>query len=204
MEGGIDADVREALAPGGSIREWAEANVPDGLKTYDGKRKVTPEDVAVVLGALIQSRRWPNADGSMPTERAKALWGELLECRATTRGWSHDRWAYARDWLDRAALIHWTRREYVIGRAAGRVGADRPKGEAARWELAPSGDEPWATLVPPPATVGVDVCSLCAVPNTPLICHGPDDRRMPRGLARRPIFDGYTDARSSEHLPGAG
>jgi len=113
----------------GRLLRVARDLFPAGMTTGTG-RAVTHEDMATLLAILKYCSENPNADGSTPTARVKALWEGLYRRDYTGRGWDHHRYKVLRDWLSREGHLDWEEEDYVIGREVGGVFR---KGQAARW-----------------------------------------------------------------------
>jgi hypothetical protein len=88
----------------------------------------TARDMAVllvILKALFKNR---NPEGTMPTERIKALWTILYENRDVDRPWNHHRYKVMRDWLSEQGHLDWQDHRYCWGRGG-------EKGVACKWSL---------------------------------------------------------------------
>lgn len=102
---------------------------PAGITTGKG-RADKREDLATFLAILRFCGENPNTDGSMPTQRIKALWDGLYRREYTERGWDHHRFKVLRDWLSQKGHLAWKDQDYIVGRE---VNGFFQKGQASRW-----------------------------------------------------------------------
>lgn len=111
-------------------REVAEGLV-DGPIATSGRAVATVEDVAIFVMLLVAFTDNPNADGSMPTKRFKAVWEVMHERGEVDRPWNPNRFTALRNHLTKRSMIRWIDRRHVEGF----LGDDGEyvKGKAAKW-----------------------------------------------------------------------
>ena len=111
-------------------REVAEGLL-DGPIPTSGRSVAIAEDLAIFVLLLVAFGEAPNADGSMPTKRFKAVWESMYERGEVDRPWNPNRFTALRNHLTKRSMIRWIDRRHVEGF----VGDDGEyvKGKAARW-----------------------------------------------------------------------
>jgi hypothetical protein len=111
-------------------REVAEGLL-DGPIPTSGRSVAIAEDLAIFVMLLVAFGEAPNADGSMPTKRFKAVWESMYERGEVDRPWNPNRFTALRNYLTKRSMIRWIDRRHVEGF----VGDDGEyvKGKAARW-----------------------------------------------------------------------
>jgi hypothetical protein len=82
-----------------------------------GRWAIVLEDWTNTLTILDYCRKNPNADGSLPVSRIRALWNVMYENGETTRAWNHHRFKAMRDCLSMAGAIDWQCATYAPNRA---------------------------------------------------------------------------------------
>lgn len=90
----------------------------------------TARDMAILLAILKALFNNRNPEGTMPTERIKALWDVLYENGDVSRPWNHHRYKVMRDWLSEQGRLDWQDHRYCWGQGG-------EKGIACKWSLTP-------------------------------------------------------------------
>jgi hypothetical protein len=162
----------------GPFLEIAHAIIPEKFRTEDDRRRVHPEDIAVGLAVLLVCSLSPNADGSLPQARIKAVWKQLISEGFTERAWDHDRWASIRGLFTVLGWIDWTDNTYRVGVTIDGVYL---KGQACRFQ-------PSQTLLTLLGSVQSQIEQGTEIPQG--TGTGPRERTLgavlPEGLVRRP------------------
>jgi hypothetical protein len=90
-----------------------------------GRRKIIAGDVQVFAYLVHHCTLDMNDDGSMPTERMRALWTWLYEAGIASRPFDRHRYKALRDGFSDMGLLEWADHHYVIG-----LNGD---GQACKW-----------------------------------------------------------------------
>ena len=97
-----------------------------GVLRTTGRAIVTAEDLGIFLMELRFFSRNMNQDGSLPTERFRALWEAMLDKGDIARAWDYKRHAAMRNYLSSLGWLTWEDERYSPG-------CGRQKGQAAKW-----------------------------------------------------------------------
>jgi hypothetical protein len=95
---------------------------------------VEAEDLAIGLGIVKVCTSKPNADGTMPTERIKAIWDKLFENGEVDRAFDYHRWRVARNLIESKGGLAMVDRRFYTGFVNDQ--GQEIKGRAARWHMA--------------------------------------------------------------------
>src|ERR1019366_8896127 len=123
----------EVEAIGGAYLDFARSWVPHSVGT-SSRAKVVAEDLAIGLAIVKYCTSKPNTDGTMPTQRIKAIWDKLFENEEVARAFDYHRWRVVRDRIEVEGGLEIVDRRFYTSFVddAGRV----IRGRAARWEMA--------------------------------------------------------------------
>ncbi len=91
-----------------------------------GRSLVTAKDLGVFFMMVEFFSRNMNQDGSLPTERFKALWEAMLEKGDIDRAWDYKRHAVMRNYISSLSWLKWEDERYSPG-------CGGQKGQAAKW-----------------------------------------------------------------------
>lgn len=80
-----------------------------------GRRKIIAEDVQVFAYLIHHCSLDMNDDGSLPTERIKALWNWLYEAGISSRPYDPHRYTAIRNGFSAMELLNWTDHHYIVG-----------------------------------------------------------------------------------------
>jgi hypothetical protein len=123
----------EVEAMNGPYLDFARSWVEEPLET-SSRAKVEAEDVAIGLGIVKCCTKKMNADGTMPTQRIKAIWDKLFENDEVGRAFDYHRWRVVRDLIEVHGGLEMVDRRFYTGF----VGTDGQmvSGRAAKWYMA--------------------------------------------------------------------
>jgi hypothetical protein len=123
----------EIEAMNGQYVDFARSWVTEPLGT-SSRARVDAQDVAIGLAIVKVCSRKMNADGTMPTNRIKAIWDKLFENEEVDRGFDYHRWRVTRNLIEVQGGLEMVDRKFYTG-FVGSNGQLVP-GRAAEWHMA--------------------------------------------------------------------
>jgi hypothetical protein len=123
----------EVEAMGGPYLDFARSWINEPIAT-SSRAKAEAEDLAIGLGIVKTCTSKPNADGTMPTERIKAIWDKLFENGEVDRAFDYHRWRVVRNLIESKRGLEMVDRRFYTGFVNDQ--GQEIKGRAARWHMA--------------------------------------------------------------------
>jgi hypothetical protein len=123
----------EIEAINGAYLEFARTWVEKPLAT-SSRAKVEAEDLAIGFGVVKFCTEKMNADGTLPTQRVKAIWDKMYENREVERAFDFHRWKSIRNLIEEHGGLEMEDRRYYTGFVNDQ--GIEIKGRAAKWRMA--------------------------------------------------------------------
>jgi hypothetical protein len=123
----------EVEGMGGPYLDFARSWINEPIAT-SSRARVEAEDLAIGLGIVKVCTSKPNADGTMPTQRIKAIWDKLFENGEVDRAFDYHRWRVVRNLIESKRGLEMVDRRFYTGFANDQ--GQEIKGRAARWHMA--------------------------------------------------------------------
>jgi hypothetical protein len=123
----------EIAAIQGPYLQFARTWIPQALAT-SSRAKVDSSDLAIAFAVIRTCTLKMNADGTLPTERIRAIWDRMYLNGEVDRAFDYHRWKTIRDLIEVKGGLVMEDRHYYTG-FTNALGQEI-KGKAARWHMA--------------------------------------------------------------------
>jgi hypothetical protein len=123
----------EIAAINGPYLELARTWIPQALTT-SSRAKVDASDLAIAFAVIRTCTLKMNADGTLPTERVRAIWDRMYQNGEVERAFDYHRWKTIRNLIEVKGGLVMDDRHYYTGFTNAR--GQEVKGKAAKWHMA--------------------------------------------------------------------